>query len=623
MICNRFRWVFCQLEVLRHCFPSNLRRILEELPKSLDDTYKRILREINNANQVHAYRLLQCLVVAHRPLRVEELAEVLALNLSPGGIPKLNPDWRWEDQEEAVLSACSSLVSVVDEDGFRVVQFSHFSVKEFLTSDRLASCVEESQFYIPVEPSHTILAQACFGVLLYLDECTDEFPTWELPLYNYAKKYWVEHSQVGNVELVIKDTMDQFFDMDKPHFVAWVASDCVYDLIMDPEVDDTNVLTPAASLYFAARRGFRGLVGRLLVKHPQQVHYLGGTLGTPLHASVHGGHIEISQLLFSHGADINSRSALYPSPLHIASELGHLEIVKWLLNHGADVNSKEARGHIPLHFAAGKGHLEVCRMLLGHGAAVNTRGNTGSTPFLEASHGGHIDIIWLLLDHNPDVNVLDWDNHKGTPLHYAARQGHLKLVLKLLELNAEVNPYNRNKSTPLHLASQYGHVDVAQALLNYDADVYARDLDLDTPLHCAAGHGHLEITRTLLERGAEVNSRNDFGFTPLIRASRHWDRRNTDVVQVLLDHGADVQVRDRYGKTASEFAFDKGQHDIVRLLSQHAHNESTVQEIAPMVGSRRVSHNCLVGLLYIDFYLLPYSRSDIVCRIPSDSLLYL
>src|SRR6201996_2221980 len=121
-VSSRFRWVFCQLEVLRHCFPSNLRNIIEELPKSLDDTYKRILREINNANQVHAYRLLQCLAVACRPLRVEELAEVLAFDLSTGGIPKLNADWRWENQEEAVLSACSSLVSVIIDDGSRVVQ---------------------------------------------------------------------------------------------------------------------------------------------------------------------------------------------------------------------------------------------------------------------------------------------------------------------------------------------------------------------------------------------------------------------------------------------------------------------------------------------------------------------
>jgi hypothetical protein len=124
------------LEVLRHCFPANLRHTLEELPKSLDDTYKRILKDINNANREHAYRLLQWLAVASRPLRVEELAEVLTFDFT-GEIPKSISDWRWEDREAAVLSACSSLVSVIIDNGSRVVQFSHFSVKEFLTSDRL------------------------------------------------------------------------------------------------------------------------------------------------------------------------------------------------------------------------------------------------------------------------------------------------------------------------------------------------------------------------------------------------------------------------------------------------------------------------------------------------------
>ena len=186
MASNRFRWVFCQLEVLRHCFLSNLRRILEELPKSLDDTYKRILKQINNANWAHAHRLLRCLAVASRPLLVEELAEVLAFDWSPGGIPKLNVDWRWENQEQVVLSACSSLVSVITDKGSRIVQFSHFSVKEFLMSDRLTSCTEVSQFYIPIEPSHMILAQTCLGTLLCLDDRTDKDGAWKIPFYQYA-----------------------------------------------------------------------------------------------------------------------------------------------------------------------------------------------------------------------------------------------------------------------------------------------------------------------------------------------------------------------------------------------------------------------------------------------------
>ena len=75
---NRFRWVFCQLEVLQDCLPSSVRRTLDELPESLDETYERILREIKRPSREHAHRLLQCLTVAIRPLHVDELAELLA-----------------------------------------------------------------------------------------------------------------------------------------------------------------------------------------------------------------------------------------------------------------------------------------------------------------------------------------------------------------------------------------------------------------------------------------------------------------------------------------------------------------------------------------------------------------
>src|ERR1700747_1628782 len=138
---SRFRWAFCQIEALRHCLAPRVRHILKELPETMDETYERILRDINKANWDHAHRLLECLTVAVSPLRVAELAEVLAVDFgtaSCGGTSRLNTDWRWEDQEEAVLSTCSSLISVVDEYGVQVVQFSHFSVKEFLTSSRIA-----------------------------------------------------------------------------------------------------------------------------------------------------------------------------------------------------------------------------------------------------------------------------------------------------------------------------------------------------------------------------------------------------------------------------------------------------------------------------------------------------
>ena len=261
ILSNRFRWVYCQLEALRPCFPNNLRRMLEELPKSLDETYQRILKEINNANHKQAHQLLQCLAVAQRPLRVEELAEVLALDVDAGEIPTFNAKWRWEDHEAAVLSACSSLVSVITDDGSRVVQFSHFSVKEFLTSDRLASMEDVSHFHIADQPSHLILAQACLGVILSMDVCTSEDSVKDFALLPYADEYWVSHARVGEVELRIKDALDCFLNLDEPHFEAFIrrvrGEDFFRRFRVPSDKDPKGVLTSAAPFFFACRIGLR------------------------------------------------------------------------------------------------------------------------------------------------------------------------------------------------------------------------------------------------------------------------------------------------------------------------------------------------------------------------------
>jgi hypothetical protein len=126
------------LAYLRGCQPGRIRHALAELPETLDETYERTLREINKADSELAHRLFQCVAVASRPLRVEELAEFLALDFEAGKIPELREDWRPDDPFEAVLSTCSTLLSLVNVDDSAVIQFSHFSVKEYLTSPRFA-----------------------------------------------------------------------------------------------------------------------------------------------------------------------------------------------------------------------------------------------------------------------------------------------------------------------------------------------------------------------------------------------------------------------------------------------------------------------------------------------------
>ena len=175
--------------------PSNIRNALDDLPNSLDETYARALLAIDKHVQEDALRLFQCLAVAIRPLRVEELADILAIQFNSGALPMFNPDRR-PDDAEAVLSVCSNLINVINVDGSLVVQFSHFSVKELLMSHRLTSSGDDlACFYIDLHSAHTTLAQACLGVLLRLDDHVDEDNIQNFPLSSYAAEHWVSHGQ--------------------------------------------------------------------------------------------------------------------------------------------------------------------------------------------------------------------------------------------------------------------------------------------------------------------------------------------------------------------------------------------------------------------------------------------
>src|SRR5712672_4524669 len=97
-----------------------------------------MLLGIHKQKREYTRRLLRCLMVSIRPFRVEELGEIFTFQFDEAEHPTFDADWRPEDAEEAILSACSSLISIIDVVGSRIVQFSHFSVKEYLTSERLA-----------------------------------------------------------------------------------------------------------------------------------------------------------------------------------------------------------------------------------------------------------------------------------------------------------------------------------------------------------------------------------------------------------------------------------------------------------------------------------------------------
>jgi ankyrin repeat protein len=467
--------VYCQLEALRHCLPPSVARILEELPETLDETYERVLREINKANREHARRLLQCLTVALRPLRVEELAEVLAIDFDApahGGIPQLNPNWRWADQHQAVLSTCSSLIAIVDDGDSKVVQFSHFSVKEYLTSDRLAlSSMDVSRYHIVLEPAQTILAQACLGVLLRLDDRVNEDNVGDIPLVKYAAQYWVDHARFEKVASRIQDAMEYFFDADKLHWAAW----CRVQMIDEQWASfDPEVLQEASPLYYASLGGFYDLVERLVGKHPEHINARGGQMATPLVAALGGKHFEIAELLHRNGADVDVRDSQEDTPLCEACRAGVPDIVQWLLNHGADANAQGCQNWPPLIAAAYSGHLKQVQMLIEHNADIHIRYDSGTTPLHAAasagSHHDQVDIMQVLLDHGANPNARD--KHNSTPLHHSSKQGDrvtVECTRLLLKHGAIIDAEDNKGRTPLQRALEHRRDDIVTYLKEHGA----------------------------------------------------------------------------------------------------------------------------------------------------------
>ena len=614
----RFRWVFCQLETLRRSVNRNLRGILEKLPRTLDETYERVLKDIDEDNRDHARRLLHCLAFAIRPLRVEELAEILAFDFdgAVGGIPKFREDWRWKDQEWAVLSTCSSLITVVgDHDEYfgkcRVVQFSHFSVKEFLISDRLASSAGDvSRYHILPGSAHTILAQACLGVLLHLDLPTYRYPGKRVPLARYAAEHWVAHAQFDDVASHVKDGMQSLFDPDRHHLEAWVN---IYDV--DVEHNYAVHSSVPTSLYYAALCGLRDQVQHLVVSHPQLINVDGGHYVFPVLAALSKKHIwaaefllqhgsevdtwgengrtplqmsvdpywferedmaDVVLFLLRHGADVNFPGSDLSTPLHHATECTSFEMVQLLLESGAEVDSRDGKGRAPLHMVRMEQDEEeaqdITRLLLERGANVNAQDNDGSTPLLKAAYRCCIDISQILLEHGADPNAKN--NDSQTPLsRLFANEGRVlftnsdqrSLVQLLLGHGANVNNQDKDHTTPLHSAIKAGSYDVAQILLEHEAEPNMANKDGNTALLLALKPKPKQISssslqtmeedaeilaarlvRLLLEGGADVNAQDKRKITPLLLAI---ELKMYDITRMLLARGAEPNVKNYYGET--------------------------------------------------------------------------
>jgi ankyrin repeat protein len=465
MFLGRFRWTYCQLDMLSRSFLPSIRTALDELPITLDETYERTLQGIAIEKQEHAHRLFQCLIAAVRPLRVDELAEILAIKFTSNAnaVPGLVEGWRPENPQEALLSACSTLITIVGDEGSKIVQFSHFSVREFLTSDRLrTSRVANLRcYYVPLDVAHITLGQVCFAMLLPLDDGMDKRHLETLPLASYSARYWVDHAKFKNTATQFEDAMERLFDPKKPYFKAWTQ---IYN------IDDGDGPSRATPLYYAVLCGFTGLAKHLIMSRGEDVNARCGHHRTPLHAASYRGHLDTVRLLLDHGANVNPKIEGKRSPLYSAFDGGHVDVMQLLLEHEADVDvicSIDGSARLS-HIAARLGNVEVLELLLSHKADVNARDSGNATPLYYASARGHTDVVQLLLQHgaNVDLQTAKLD----TALRIASFRGHIETVRVLLGHRASVHIRNKLNLTAIDYARRSGHDDVVQLLLDHGAD---------------------------------------------------------------------------------------------------------------------------------------------------------
>ncbi|KFY02998.1 hypothetical protein V490_00340, partial [Pseudogymnoascus sp. VKM F-3557] len=435
-----FRWVECQFRALSYCASKRqLDTSLVSLPQGLDETYKRMLLNIDEVSVQDARRILTLLCCAKRPLTVSELIDANAVEL--GDNPRLNPDGRLPGEDE-IRAVCPGLVEVdVRPDYETTVRIAHFSVQEYLESKRILQ-KNAAIFSVRRPEADAEITSICLTYLLEPALSRDSIA--EYPLALYAAKTWYEHFRGGDKSTHYAEHQAlQLFRNSKGEFENWVT---IWN------VDSYDGRKPSgkipSSVYYASLLGLSWVLSQLLCENPSAstfsalsrqeisdlVNAQGGHYGNALKAASVGGHEHTVKLLLDKGADVNALGGRYGNALQAASFRGHEHIVKLLLDKGADVNAQGGNYGNALNAASAEGHEHIVKLLLDKGTDVNAQGGNYGNALNAASAEGHEQIVMLLLNKGADVNAQG--GQYGNALYVASFRGHEHIVKLLLDKGA-------------------------------------------------------------------------------------------------------------------------------------------------------------------------------------------
>ena len=350
-----FRWVSCQVDaILEQRSPKAIRRTLQSVPITLEETYITILSQVPSCDQGTVRSFLEWLTFTLRPLYIDEITEAIVLTRD---FPALDPEERLFGID-SVLKYLRSLVRVDRATGF--VGFAHESVRTFLTSDAIQDS-NASFFYLDRMNCQINVMVKCLGYLslptFQQGYCSDEEAERrckEWPLLMYAALTWT-----GLLERLLATTdnivprnivpyLKMFFYSGQTNtrggaFAAW------YQLVY-PEGDETIWLSHP--LYTAAREGLVPLIDIILEwEGPVNLERRGGrALSTPLHVAATYGQSSAVKALLRAGADVNETNSFGECGFNWACLYNRVDIVKEFIAFGADFRRvTEATCGPPVH----------------------------------------------------------------------------------------------------------------------------------------------------------------------------------------------------------------------------------------------------------------------------------